>query len=243
MKTELRNIYALTPYARNSRTHSSEQIAAIAASIEEFGFAGAVVVRDGVIAKGHGTVAAAIRIYQAGRSVYPAPGKASGAQQFPQFTLPVVDATGWSDAQFRAFVLADNQLALTAGWDEDLLRIELGDLKGAGFDLGLLGFPEEELSGLLAGVEGDVVSGVDPDEAPDVEERVVTRIGDVWLLGEHRLVCGDCTDRLVVDAALGGAKPHLMVTDPPYGVEYDANWRNKAMFSNGSTVSRWKSHR
>jgi ParB-like chromosome segregation protein Spo0J len=132
--------------------------------------------------------------------------------------LPCIELAGLSAAQKRALALADNKLALNAGWDDDLLRIELADLVADGFDIELTGFSGEELAGLLA----DRTDGLtDPDEAPAAEEAAISVLGDVWLLGRHRLVCGDCTDALVVGKALGGVAPHLMVTDPPYGVEYD----------------------
>lgn len=223
---------ALIPYARNSRTHSDAQIAQLAASIEEFGFAGIVVIRDGVIGKGHGTVAAATMLYNAGKRIYPPPGRSKGAEPFPDGTVPVLDATGWSDTQFRAYVIADNKLAENAGWDADLLALELGGLRDDEFDLSLLGFSEEDLSKyldvLVGEGEGEVDDGVDPDEVlePDYEQ-VVSKPGDLWLLGDHRLICGDCTDKAVVDRLLNGEKPHLMVTDPPYGVEYNARWRNE----------------
>src|ERR687894_411215 len=120
-------------------------------------------------------------------------------------------------------MLADNKLALNAGWDEALLRAELADLRELGTDLNLIGFGAGELAALLGGNEGLT----DPDEAPAPEEHGVSRLGDAWVLGRHRLVCGDCTDRAAVELALAGARPPLMVTDPPYGVGYDPAWRNR----------------
>ena len=121
-------------------------------------------------------------------------------------------------------MLADNKLALNAGWDETLLRVELADLQAMGADLNLIGFGAGEVAALLGGDEGLT----DPDAAPAPEEHAVSRLGDAWVLGGHRLVCGDCTDEGMVRAALAGARAHLMVTDPPYGVEYDPTWRNRA---------------
>ena len=131
-------------------------------------------------------------------------------------------ATGWTEEQRRAYVLADNQLALNAGWDNDLIASELRALNETGFDLDLIGFGN--IDALLARGAGLT----DPDDAPAAPAVPVSRLGDVWLLGRHRLVCGDSTSLGAVEAALGGVKPHLMVTDPPYGVEYDPAWRNKA---------------
>jgi DNA modification methylase len=205
----------LIPYARNSRTHSDEQVAQIAASIREFGFTNPVLVDGdrGIIA-GHGRVLAARKL---------------GLNE-----VPVIELTHLTEAQRRAYVIADNKLALNAGWDMDLLKVELGGLQADGFDLGLTGFSGDELAGLFA----ESTDGLtDPDEAPEVPVDPVSVLGDVWLLGRHRIVCGDCTDALVVDKALNGVKPHLMVTDPPYGVVYDADWRNKAMRADGSPIA------
>lgn len=127
-------------------------------------------------------------------------------------------------------MLADNQIALNAGWDMDLLSVELSDLKTEDFDIGLIGFDNNFLNNmLLKTMEGNA----DPDDVPEEPISPVSAIGDVWILGRHRLVCGDCTDALVVEKVLSGVKPHLMVTDPPYGVEYDASWRNKALHAGG----------
>lgn len=150
LNIENRPVAELIPYARNSRTHSDGQIAQIAGSIEEFGMAGAIVVRQGVIAKGHGTLAAIQRLLAAGKPIYPAPGKFSGVEPFPDGTVPVLDASGWTDAQFRAYVIADNKLAELAGWDTELLALELGELQADGFDMDLIGFDAVELGDLLA---------------------------------------------------------------------------------------------
>src|SRR5947209_663237 len=137
--------------------------------------------------------------------------------------LPVMVAAGWSEAQRRAYVLADNKLALNAGWDAELLKLELEGLKALDFNLELTGFSFDEIAGLTLGGVGLT----DPDDSPEIPPEPVSEPGDVWLLGRHRLVCGDCTDADVVGKALNGVKPHLMVTDQPYGVEYDANWRKR----------------
>lgn len=207
-------VEALIPYARNARTHSDEQVAQIAASMREWGWTNPILIDEamGIIA-GHGRVLA--------------------ARKLGLVDVPAMVAEGWSEAQKRAYVLADNQLALNAGWDAELLKLELGELQALDFDLGLIGFPN--LDALLA----DKTEGLtDPDDVPEPPAEPVTRPGDVWLLGRHRLVCGDCTDPLVVDKALNGVTPHLMVTDPPYGVEYDASWRSEAMPSKND-AGRW----
>ena len=205
-------VEALIPYARNSRTHSDAQVAQIAASIREFGFTNPVLVDEanGIIA-GHGRVLAARKL------------------KMPD--VPTIRLSHLTEAQKRAYVIADNKLALNAGWDIELLRLEINDLRGLEFDVALTGFSTEELDALMAapGTEGLT----DPDAIPEAPEQPIAVPGDVWLLGRHRLVCGDCTDPLAVEKALSGVKPHLMVTDPPYGVEYDANWRNEVDRKNG----------
>jgi DNA modification methylase len=207
----------LIPYARNSRTHSDAQVAKIAASIREFGFLNPIIVdgANGIIA-GHGRVLA--------------------AQKLGLTILPVVEAGHLTEAQKRAYVIADNRLALDAGWDVDMLRVELADLDGIGFDLSLTGFEIGEIGNLML----DPSAGLtDPDEVPDPPTDPVSVPGDVWVLGKHRLACGSSTDAATVTAVLAGVKPHLMVTDPPYGVEYDAGWRNAAMPAKNDPA-RWK---
>ena len=202
-KIEQASIDALIPYARNSRTHSETQVAQIAASIREFGFTNPVLIDgDGGIIAGHGRVLAARML---------------GMQ-----TVPAVRIDYMSEAQKRAYVIADNKLALNAGWDEELLALELGDLQESGFDLELTGFDEAEIDVLLAGMDATPEGETEADDVPDLQDEVVSQPGDVWSLGKHRLMCGDSTQALHVETLLAGAAPHLMVTDPPYGVEYDA---------------------
>ena len=214
-KVERRAVTDLVPYARNARTHSDEQIGQIAASIKEWGWTVPVLVDpDGGIIAGHGRVLAAQRLGIA--------------------EVPVMVATGWTTAQKKAYVLADNQLALNAGWDNDLLKIELEDLKDLDFDLDLMGFDDDFLANML----NDPTEGLtDPDDTPEVPVNPVTVEGDVWVMGNHRIICGDSTQADTVDKVLNGVKPHLMVTDPPYGVEYDANWRGDAKNADGSALS------
>lgn len=205
LNVERRAVSALKPYKNNARTHSEEQVAQIAASIREWGWTQPVLVdeKGGVLA-GHGRLLA--------------------AQSLGIAEVPVIVATGWSKDQKRAYVLADNQLALNAGWDQDLLRVEIGAL-GDAFDRTLLGFGDEFLADLFADKTGGLT---DPDDVPAAPDVPVSRKGDLWLCGSHRLLCGDSTDAAAVERLLAGVKPHLMVTDPPYGVEYDATWRGKA---------------
>jgi DNA modification methylase len=211
---ERRTVASLVPYARNARTHSAEQVDQIAASIREWGWTVPILVDEtGSIIAGHGRVMAAKKL---------------GLRD-----VPCMVASGWSEAQRRAYVLADNKLTINAGWDDDILKIELGELKDLDFDIGLTGFDEAELASLLA----DKTDGLtDPDETPEAPAVPVSELGDVWSLGNHRIVCGSSTDADVVIKLLGPVKPHLMVTDPPYGVEYDADWRNKAIRADGSAA-------
>lgn len=228
LKLTYRAVETLVPYDRNARTHSPVQVQQIADSIEAFGMAGAIVVREGMIAKGHGTLAACSLLYGQGKRIYPPPGPSAPEDQrpeaFPAGKVPVLDASGWTDEQFRAYVIADNKLALNAGWDEALLAGELQALQASDFDVGVIGFARDELFRLLPNGGGKT----DPDAAPPAPAVPVSQLGDVWVLGDHRLVCGDSTHPETVKQALGGSRPHLMVTEPPYGVEYDPSWRQKA---------------
>jgi len=205
-KVERWPVERLIPYARNARTHSEAQVAQLAASIREWGWTVPVLVDEqGSIIAGHGRVMA--------------------ARQLGITEVPVMIARGWSEAQRRAYVLADNKLAENAGWDKELLRLEVSDLKELGLDLLLTGFSDVELAALSMGVRPGLT---DPDDVPVVPANPVSVVGDVWILGQHRLICGDATDAAVVAKALNNVLPHLMVTDPPYGVEYDPAWRARA---------------
>ncbi len=200
-----RSISELIPYAKNARTHSDEQVAQIAASIREFGFTNPVLLDgDSGIIAGHGRVAAARKL---GMDV-----------------VPCIDLAYLTDTQRRAYILADNKLAMNAGWDTDMLGLELGELNGEGFDLSLIGFSDLELQGLLV----DRTEGLtDPDEAPEPPADPVTVAGDMWACGKHRVLCGDSTVATDVETLLAGVVPLLMVTDPPYGVKYDPKQRRR----------------
>lgn len=217
LRVEMLPTAALAPYAANARQHPEAQVQQLAASIREFGFNVPVLVDDaGLLIAGHGRVLAA---------------KALGLASIPAIRLGHL-----TEAQAKAYRLADNQLALNSTWDEGLLAGELRGLLDAEFDLGLIGFDALTLDRLLA----DATEGLtDPDETPAVQAAAVSEPGDVWVLGRHRIVCGDCTDALVVEKALNGAKPHLMVTDPPYGVKYDPSWRvNAGVGSTGAATGK-----
>lgn len=206
MSVELRPLDAVRPYANNPR-QNDDAVEAVAESIRRFGFRQPIVVdQDGVIVAGHTRFRAAQRLGLA--------------------TVPVHVATDLSPDEVRAYRLADNKTAELASWDDAMLSIELDALRGAGIDWTLLGFDEEELAKLLApaGTEGLT----DPDAVPEKPADPITKPGDLWLLGKHRLLCGDSTSATDVARLLDGAVPALMVTDPPYGVEYDPEWRMDA---------------
>ena len=201
-------IEKLIPYARNSRTHSDEQVAQIAASIKEWGWTTPVLIdEDGQIIAGHGRIMAARKL---------------GIKE-----VPVLVANGWTEAQKRAYVIADNKLALNAGWDNELLALEFGELDGMGFDVELTGFSDEEIAALMP---VEVTEGLtDEDEAPPVPVDPVTRLGDVWVLSGHRLMCGDSCSVDAVEKLMDGEKADMVFTDPPYGMSYDGG-RGKKQF-------------
>jgi DNA modification methylase len=202
-------IEKLLPYARNARTHTDEQVAQVAASIIEFGWTNPILIGpDGVIIAGHARLAA--------------------ARKLRMTEVPVIVLEHLTPTQRRALVLADNRLALSAGWDEEMLRVELASLEEEGFDLDIVGFTEDEMEELLREPEEAHEGLTDDDAVPEQPEHAVTMPGDVWVMGEHRLLCGDATVETGVRKLLNGLTPALMVTDPPYGVEYDPGWRAQA---------------
>jgi site-specific DNA-methyltransferase (adenine-specific) len=215
MKNQLavtyRDIEALIPYARNARTHSDEQVAQIAGSIKEFGWTNPILLdgENGLIA-GHGRLLA--------------------ARKLGETKVPCIDLVGLSEAQKRAYILADNRLAQNAGWDTDLLSLELTDLQGLDFDLGLLGFKPSELADLLA----DKTAGLtDPDEAPEPPANPATVPGDVWLCGAHRVMCGDSTSLDAVAALVGAyGGVDMLLTDPPYNVNYTGKTKDALTIQN-----------
>jgi DNA modification methylase len=204
---EYRAVETLIPYARNSRTHSDEQIAQIAASIKEFGWTNPVLIDgdNGLIA-GHGRIMA--------------------ARKLAIEEVPCIQLSHLTEAQRRALIIADNQLALNSGWDMDMLKVELQDLKTEDFDLDLLGFDDSFIDGLMN--EIDPNEGLtDEDAVPDVPEEPKTKLGDVYILGNHRLMCGDSTSIDAVEKLLQSQKADLLFTDPPYGVSYKGGHNKK----------------
>jgi len=198
MNIEYVKIKELQGYEFNTRTHSDSQVNQLAASIGEFGFTNPLLI-DGErqIIAGHGRFAAATKL------------------QMDEVPCIVLDHL--SEAQRRAYVIADNKLALNAGWDEDLLKLELSALDKIGFDLSVVGFDADELSGLV--IDEDIAGGLtDEDDVPEVPEDPISKVGDIWLLGEHRVMCGDSTNGGDVALLMNGTKPDLIHTDPPYGM-------------------------
>ena len=188
----------LIPYAKNSRTHSPEQVGQIAASIKEFGFRNPILVDGLGIIAGHGRLLA--------------------AQKLNLDKVPTIDCSDMSESQKKAYIIADNKLALNAGWDTAMLSIEMQELENEGFDLELLGFDEKELNALL---EPEIVEGLtDEDAVPETPIEPKTKLGDIYILGNHRLMCGDSTSIDAVEKLLDGQRPDMVFTDPPYNIDY-----------------------
>jgi DNA modification methylase len=198
----------LIPYARNARTHSDEQVAQIAASIAEFGWTNPILAgSDGIVIAGHARLQAARKL---------------GLTEVPVIVLDHLNET-----QRRALILADNRLALNAGWDEEMLRVELTALEEEGFNLDVVGFTDAELEDLLRDADTAAPGGTDEDAVPEAPESAVTAPGDVWLLGDHRLLCGDSVQIDAVEKVLAGGLADMVFTDPPYNVNYGATMKDK----------------
>ena len=198
----------LLPYARNARTHSDDQVAQIAASIAEFGFTNPILAgSDGIIVAGHGRLAA--------------------AQKLGLDVVPVVVLDHLSATQRRALVIADNRIAENAGWDDAMLRIEIATLQDDDFDVSLTGFDADALAELMAGDEPDNDGQSDEDAVPEVGETPISRPGDVWIMGSHRLLCGDSTVAESYDVLLQGSPVDMVFTDPPYNVNYANSAKDK----------------
>ena len=208
----------LLPYARNARTHSDEQVAQIAASIAEFGFTNPILAgADGVIVAGHGRLAAAHKLGLA--------------------LVPVVVLEHLSPTQRRALVIADNRIAENAGWDEAMLRIELVTLQDDDFDVSLTGFDADALADLLADEDGNGDGETDDDAVPEITETPISRPGDVWVLGGHRLLCGDSTKAECFEQLLQGAQVDMVFTDPPYNVNYANTAKDKMRGTNRAILN------
>lgn len=217
MQIEQMPVADLRPYERNSRTHSEAQVEQIIASIRAFGFTSPVLIdADNRIIAGHGRVLAATKMGMA--------------------TVPCLRLEGLTEEQIRAYVIADNKLAENAGWDMDLLRLEIGDLKKLGFDLELMGFDTLELGELLSYI-APTDGQTDPDAVPDVPAEPITKPGDLWLLGHHRLLCGDSTMSADVGRLMRGGTADMVFTDPPYNVDYQGSTKEKLTIKNDKMSS------
>ncbi|WP_421777181.1 site-specific DNA-methyltransferase [Gardnerella sp. DNF01180P] len=200
MQYYLADVSELIPYVRNARTHSEAQVAQIAASIREFGFLSPILVaEDNTILAGHGRLAAALKL---------------GLKK-----VPCVKENHLTETQKRAYIIADNKLSLNAGWDNELLAVELSELEGADFNLDLLGFDEAELSSIFDADKD--VSDDDFDVEKELEEPCFSKTGDIWMLGKHRIICGDSTDSSTFEKLLGETKVNLVCTDAPYFVNLE----------------------
>lgn len=211
LKIEYRKVSELLPYARNARTHSDAQVSQLAASIKEFGFNNPVAIdADGMILCGHGRVMA--------------------AQKLGLTEVPTVCLSHLSSTQKKAYILADNKLALNAGWDNDMLKVELEDLKFSNFDLDLVGFSTEELDEIMNQDEEPEVE--DDDYTVAVPQEPKAKLGEIYILGKHRLMCGDSTSIQDVEKLMGDQKANLLLTDPPYNVDYEGGTDKKLKIKN-----------
>lgn len=220
---EFRAVSSLAPYSRNARTHSPEQIAQLERAIEHWGWTNAVLADEAGIVAGHGRVVAAENIYKRGGAI-----KFPNGAPVPKGCVPVVSCDGWNESQRRAYILADNQLALNAGYDMDLLKLELSELKVEGFDLDLIGFPD--LTGLLD--PAILAPDKDPDDAPPVPENPHSKPGDIWCMGPHRVMCGDSTRIDDWNALMDGAPADVCWIDPPYNVAYEGKTKDALKIKN-----------
>lgn len=212
-KLELLALDGLIPYARNSRTHSDAQVAQIAASIREFGFTNPILVDEaGGIIAGHGRVMAATRL--------------------GLVHVPCIRLTGLTEAQRRAYVIADNRLALNADWDEAMLAIELQELADCNFDVELLGFDAREIDKIISQATATLEGESDPDEAPAPRAEAISTIGNIWICGKHRVMCGDSTLSSEMARLMGGRMADILITDPPYNVAYTGKTKDALTIEN-----------
>lgn len=213
MQIEQIGVATLIPFAKNSRTHSDAQVAQIAASIREFGFTNPVLIDEanGIIA-GHGRVLA--------------------ARKLKLTEVPCIRLAHLTEAQKRAYVIADNKLALNAGWDEAMLKLELADLKALDFDLDLTGFTADEIDALLAEAGSEGLT--DPDDTPEPPAEPVSRLGDVWVCGPHRVMCGSSLEMTAMERLCGEQRVDMLLTDPPYNVAYTGKTKDALTIQNDS---------
>lgn len=202
LNSQLLSVDDLIPYVNNARVHSQEQINQVAASINEWGFTNPILIDEkNMILAGHCRLLA--------------------AQKLKLDKVPVIIAIGWSEEQKKAYIIADNKLSLNSSWDDELLRLDLKSLENNGFNLDLVGFNSSELSELMFEAQKEGLT--DEDDIPDAPEKPVTVEGDIWLLGNHRLICGDCIDEEGLKKLLNNQEIEMSFIDPPYGLDYEYN--------------------
>lgn len=226
---KLRPLDSLVHYARNSRTHSPGQVEQLQALMLEFGWTNAILIDEQGIVAGHGRCMAADALYKRGEQI-----KFPNGVAIPIGMVPTIDCSGWTPAQRKAYIIADNRSALSAGWDEDMLRLELLELEAMDYDLSLTAFDEDELAALMAADFDPPVTDADPDAAPPVAEEPVSVPGDVWVLGAHRLCCGDSTSMDDWDRLLEGERADAVWTDPPYNVNQGRKNREQDKWDGGN---------
>lgn len=206
LKVVYKNIQDLIPYINNSRTHSDDQVSQVAASIKEFGFTNPILIdEDGGVIAGHGRLMA--------------------AKKLNIESIPTILLEGLTPAQRKAYVIADNKLALNSGWDNELLALEIEQLKELDFDIDLLGFDADELAELI--IEPEILPECDEDEVPEPPAKPISVLGDIWQLGNHRLMCGDSTSIDALDLLMEGQKAQAIITDPPYNQETQGGFKGQ----------------
>lgn len=212
----LRPLDGLVAYANNSRTHSAGQVEQLQRLLEEFGWTNAVLIDEMGIVAGHGRCMAAAAMYERGEQI-----RFPNGSPIPIGMVPTIDCSGWSPAQRRAYIIADNRSALSAGWDEDMLKLELRALNELDYDLSLTAFSDEELSELMVPEFEEPPEDRDPNAVPEPRDEPASREGDVWVLGPHRLAVGDSTDPEVWARLMHGERADIALIDPPYGVDLE----------------------
>ncbi len=218
----LQPLSSLARYERNSRTHSAEQIVQIESLLLEYGWTNPALVDEMGIVAGHGRCMAAENIYKRGEQI-----KFVNGTPIPIGFVPTLDCSGWNAAQRRAYIIADNRSALSAGWDDEILALELRELDSVGFDLSLTAFSEQELDELMGDAPIEPEGGGDPDALPDTGDQQISVEGDLWVCGPHRVLCGDSTEQDSWIRLMQGERADVCMVDPPYGVDLER--KNKSL--------------
>lgn len=241
-KIKFETVEKLTDDPRNARKHSEDQVAHLAGLIGRLGWTRPIFVdvEDGnTIVMGHGARAAARLIYERDEDIYLAPGRERGGAKIPKGKVPIMDVSGWTPEERMAANVSDNRVAEMSSWDAGVLLEQMAVLAETEFEFSALGFDHDAMAAISREFDSSNQPPEEPEEEGEIEPpRVpVSRLGDMWVLGNHRIICGDSTDAETVQALLGDEKPHLMVTDPPYGVNYDPKWRKETKRPDGRPLS------